>query len=351
MTTTARVLESPSPLVDALERELHPDPSSGLLGGALREVPWHVWHRALGAPLHEFLQRPGKEFRAELTRIFFALGGRKEPPPENLALIVEVLHAGSLIVDDIQDESEERRGGPALHQIHGVPLALNAGNWLYFWAYALLGEIDLPDEAAVRAHRLVTRALLDCHAGQGLDLSVRMSDVAQAAVPAVVRASTLLKTGSLLGLAAGLGALVGGATADAIAASARFGQDLGTGLQMLDDLSGLVSPRRAHKLRGPRQRPTLLGVGLARGESGAGGVPGAPRGSAARRAEARLVAAGGAPGQLMSQMRALLMPDARRIVHDHLESAFGRLTAAVPGPLSTTTALRRELDRLEKSYV
>ena len=94
---------------------------------------------------------------------------------------------------------------------------------------------------------LMTRALLDCHYGQALDLSVRVSELAQGEVASVVRAATALKTGSLVGLAAGLGALVGGAADETVRASIRFGRDLGAGLQMLDDLSGVTSSRRAHK--------------------------------------------------------------------------------------------------------
>jgi len=49
------------------------------------------------------------------------------------AVAIELLHNALLIHDDIEDESEERRGRPALHQLHGIPLAINAagdGAWL-----------------------------------------------------------------------------------------------------------------------------------------------------------------------------------------------------------------------------
>jgi hypothetical protein len=52
--------------------------------------------------------------------------------------VVEFIHAGSLVVEDIEDGSRIRRGRVALHVRYGMPVALNAGNWLYFWPFELL---------------------------------------------------------------------------------------------------------------------------------------------------------------------------------------------------------------------
>ena len=338
MTNSAHVFASRTPLLAGLDRELDTDT------GPRHGVPDRIWNRAIGQPLREFLERPGKEFRGELSEIFFRLGGGSEPPPTNLPLIVEALHAGSLIIDDIEDESMERRGRPALHRIHGVPLALNAGNWLYFWAYSLLDELSLSAEMRVVAERLTTRALLDCHYGQALDLSVRVSELTQAEVPSVVRAATELKTGSLLGLAAGLGALLGGATRDTVTSAIRFGRELGTGLQMLDDLSGVLVARRAHKghedLR--LDRPSWPWAWLSANLDG----PAYER----LRAEGAAVQAGAEPGPLLCELQGLLGPFARRRVREHLELSLNRLAVALP-PRTSLVALRRELERLEKSYV
>lgn len=338
MTTSAHVFTTRSPLLEGLDRELDSEPGSG------HGVPARIWKRAIGQPLREFLERPGKEFRGELTEIFFRIGGGSDATPTNLPLVVEVLHAGSLIIDDIEDESLERRGRPTLHRIHGVPLALNAGNWLYFWAYSLLDELRLPAEARALAERLTTRSLLDCHYGQALDLSIRVSELSQTEVPSVVRAATELKTGSLLGLAAGLGALVGGASRDTVAAALRFGRDLGTALQMLDDLSGILVARRAHKghedLR--LDRPSWPWAWLATSLDGPA--------YDALRAKGDEVRAGADADPLLSDLKSLLAPFAKRRVHEHLELAQSRLAAALPTRTSLA-ALRRELERLEKSYV
>lgn len=65
------------------------------------------------------------------------------------AVAMELLHNAFLIHDDIEDESELRRGLPTLHEIHGVPLALNAGDGL-----AILGFEPLRRNAKLLGHRL-----------------------------------------------------------------------------------------------------------------------------------------------------------------------------------------------------
>jgi geranylgeranyl pyrophosphate synthase len=167
--------------------------------------------------------------------------------PPALPLLIELLHAGSLIVDDIEDDSEQRRGGPTLHRRYGLPVALNAGNWLYFWPQLLLSRMQLPPLARLEAHERITDCMLRCHEGQALDLTVRVTDLDRADVPAVVRTLTTLKTGRLVGLATALGAIAALATSRRTAALARFGCDVGVGLQMLDDLSGALNPARHDK--------------------------------------------------------------------------------------------------------
>jgi len=204
--------------------------------------------RALIAPLREFLGRPSKAIRARLVDLGFRLaGGVAGACPPELGLLVEALHAGSLVVDDIEDGSTERRGAPALHVIHGTPAALNAGNWLYFWPQVLLSEMALPDSVRLRAHERIARCLARCHEGQALDLTVRIWAVPEHEVSRVVRAITVRKTAGLLELATTLGAIVAGADSERIEAIARFGREVGIALQMLDDASGVLVEARRHK--------------------------------------------------------------------------------------------------------
>jgi len=344
MNTSAAALEHQSPLVTLLDREFAADSLGDLAGGGGAAVPWRLWSDALYAPLREFLQRPGKELRAELVTACFHLGGRKEAPPPELPVIVELLHAGSLIVDDIEDGSLERRGAPALHRIHGVPTALNAGNWLYFFPFEILEQLDLPPHVRLRAYRLMTKTLHECHYGQALDLNARLTDLEQSEVAAVVHTTAQLKTGSLMGLAAALGALAGGAEPTVVDAALRFGRELGVALQMLDDLSGLLSDRRRDKgeedlkLGRPTWPWSLLSTML---DADA---------YFDLRERARGVQQREPAHSLLVDLRRRLGGHAQKRVHAHLEQAFGRLAEATPNGMQLG-ALRREIERLERSYV
>lgn len=215
-------------------------------------VPSAMWWRALAGPAEEFLSRRGKELRATLVQTGWRLAGGAEMP-DSLALIVELLHAGSLVIDDVEDNSDERRGRPALHHVFGVPLAINTGSWMYFWSLAEIAGLGLPAANELAMYRAACSTLVRCHQGQALDLAVRISDLALTDCANVVAATTRLKTGTLCGFATSVGALALGAPCDALE---RFGTAVGTALQMLDDV-GSITTRRAkarEDLRG--ERPT-----------------------------------------------------------------------------------------------
>jgi geranylgeranyl pyrophosphate synthase len=226
-------------LSDALVDALAPSGSSSLD----LSVPAHVWEAALYGPAAAMLDRPGKDVRARLVKAGWMLGGGAAGTcPEAITRVIEILHAGSLIVDDVQDGSLERRGGPALHCMVGVPLAINTGNWMYFWALTELTRTELPG-ACERAIATLVR----CHQGQALDLATRIVDLEMREVPAVVAATTRLKTGALCRLATELGALAAGAPDWAVTAIGTLGEGAGIALQMLDDLGCLIAEDRRPK--------------------------------------------------------------------------------------------------------
>jgi geranylgeranyl pyrophosphate synthase len=344
MTHSALALEQQGLLIGRLDREFSADSLAELADGSAKDIPWRLWRQALYAPLSDFLSRPGKEFRGELLAQCWHFSGHKDGPPPELALIVEALHAGSLVIDDIEDESLERRGRPALHRLYGTPAALNIGNWLYFWPFRLLESAELTGEIRAAAHRFITQVLLECHYGQALDLSVRLADLEPAEIPGVVRAITELKTGSLVGLAAGLGALASGAEERLVRAATQFGRGLGTALQMLDDLSGVATETRFHKgLEDVTHgRPTWPWAWLA--------LTLEKQTFADLRAEARAVEGGASAEPLARELGRLVAPHGKKRVHLFIEQVFARLSAAVP-PGSALGGLRLELERLERSYV
>ncbi len=209
------------------------------LPSAPANISSDLWERALKGPLRDILSRPGKQFRGRLVHLAWRLGGRDDMPPKQLPLVVELLHAGSLIIDDIEDGSEERRGKPALHHVHGLPVALNTGNWLYFYSIRTLQSLPLPRAVRSQLEELTNRIVLMCHEGQALDLTARVTQLEHYEVAGVVQTISEYKTGALMALASGMGAIAAGAEIAVRDALLRFGSRLGVGLQMQNDITEL----------------------------------------------------------------------------------------------------------------
>jgi geranylgeranyl pyrophosphate synthase len=352
MTHAASHDEKVAPVLAALDRLLARIAPTTPRGGdaatrcASENMPFELWKRALFGPVQEFLRRPGKEFRGKLTQLAWRGAGGRGEMPHALPWVAELLHAGSLIVDDVQDDSSHRRGGPALHRLIGAPLAINTGTWMYFWALSLIEELPLPELARGELTRECITAMMKCHQGQALDLSIHIGQLEPRQIPAAVAATTRNKTGVLMGLAARIGALAAGASAERCAAIAHFGEELGVGLQMLDDLGAITSRSRRDKgledLRGGR--PTWPWAWLCSTVDEL----------AVARLQQRLRAAT-APSAgddeaeaVMLALRDAALPVGRPAVRGHLQ----RCLHDVAAHLSTEahTALVREIERLEASY-
>jgi geranylgeranyl pyrophosphate synthase len=198
-------------------------------------------------PIAGLASNPGKRIRAQLVSFSYRLLAGDRPLSyaatkrhRSCAEAIELLHAGSLIVDDIEDGSTVRRGRPALHRVYGMPIALNAGNWLYFWPAALLKQSGLSEDDLLLVYEHYHSTLLRAHFGQALDLGTRVDTLAQDAVTEVCLASMRLKTGALMGFATLLGAALADASEQLLSSIEQFGRDLGVALQMFDDLGNAI---------------------------------------------------------------------------------------------------------------
>ncbi len=203
-----------------------------------------ILNSSLFEPIGDLLSRPSKNFRSALVRAgyLFARETVAQSGARTCSILsnaLEAIHAGSLIIDDIQDGSRERRGSPSLHEKYGLPLALNAGNYLYFQPFAWIESLGLPERTELRIYRLCHEAMLNAHIGQALDLGTKMHLIERADVEEICRNTSRLKTGSLTSLALTCGAAAGGASDSVIERLKKFGENLGIALQRFDDIGNL----------------------------------------------------------------------------------------------------------------
>ncbi len=239
--------------------------------GELPAPPREELRRALNAPALDLLRRGGKRWRP-LVLVLAARSFGREDGALSLAPLVEIAHNGTLIVDDIEDSSDTRRGAPAIHLVHGVDAAINAGNLLYFLPLALIDGLSPPaaKPATDRAMRLELHAryalhMRRLHLGQAMDIAWHRD---HAALPARgdYLAMCALKTGVLARAAAELGAIAAGAPGpEAERLGAAF-EAAGVAFQILDDVRNLRSGNPGKKrgddiVEGKKSLPVILACG------------------------------------------------------------------------------------------
>ncbi len=207
---------------------------------------------------HEWLARAGKRWRPFLT--VAARQALSDDPTGDIpydlrrvAVAVECFHKASLIHDDIEDEDETRYGEDTLHTEHGVPVALNIGDYLLGEGYRLLAESEVDAETRVKLLQAASLGHRTLCLGQGAELSWARN-------PEVLKSTEVLriferKTSPAFDVALRLGALYAGANEKTLDVIARYSRSLGLAYQVRDDLDDLAEDAEASDLLA--LRPTL----------------------------------------------------------------------------------------------
>lgn len=197
-------------------------------------VTYHMgWSGAGAGP-----EAQGKRIRPLLVLLTTASCEADWYPALPAAAAVELIHNFSLVHDDIQDNSDLRRGRPTVWKQWGVPQAINVGDALF--VLANLAVLDLapayPLEIAFQAASLLQNACLDLTRGQFLDIAYETrNDLKLEDYWLMVGG----KTAALLSTCCALGALLGGADEERRLAYRDFGHYLGLAFQAQDDLLGI----------------------------------------------------------------------------------------------------------------
>jgi geranylgeranyl pyrophosphate synthase len=223
-------------------------------------------------PIREIVDRGGKGWRSYAALACVDVVGGDSRRFLHWLALPEILHVGSLIVDDVEDESTIRRGGPACHVVHGVPIAINAGTAAYFLAEPPVLDEDLPAEAKLKIYRLYFDAMRAGHAGQALDLT-SADDLARNAVEtglsyeleARVLALHRLKTAVPAGMLARIGAILGRGTDEQVEGLGAYFETVGLAFQIMDDVLNLRGFEGDLKERGEDIRQGKLTLPIVRG--------------------------------------------------------------------------------------
>lgn len=199
-------------------------------------------------PCRNLVQLGGKRWRPLLLVLCAEMANKEIPGNEksvrlenayNLTPLVEFAHTASLIHDDIEDSSDMRRGRPATHITYGMDVALNAGSWLYFQATTCIKTLKVSEKEKLEFYELFLEELRRLHLGQAMDIFWHRN-------PEIIpsedeyKAMVRNKTGTLARLAVELGILAGGADIKTAERAGKIAEDIGTGFQILDDVTNLT---------------------------------------------------------------------------------------------------------------
>ena len=228
--------------------------SSGIVAEKLREygsivrdelqryLPQREPRRFLYDLVADYPQRGGKMMRPSLCISTARAFGASLEEALGSAIGIELMHNASLVHDDIEDESEERRGRPTLHRLHGVPLAINAGDLMSLMSLRpLMDSIDfLGPELALRIIEETDMMARETAEGQAMDLGWRLENTTSLCTDDYLQ-MVLKKTCWLTTIhPIRVGALIGTRGLADLDAFFRFGFFLGASFQIQDDLLNLA---------------------------------------------------------------------------------------------------------------
>jgi len=189
----------------------------------------------------DYPRRGGRAFRPSLCIATARAFGTPMELALRTAASIELIHNAMLIHDDIEDESEERRGKPTMHMAEGVPIAINVGDMLSLLSMRPLldNRHMLGPELSFKILEETERMARESAEGQAFELGWRRDNVDDVAEADYLR-MVLKKTCWLTTIhPCRMGTLIGGKGAFDLDRCIRFGFFLGAAFQIQDDLLNL----------------------------------------------------------------------------------------------------------------
>ncbi len=216
-------------------------------------------NKAIVDPLWEFLDRGGKRWRPILFLLICEALGKNPEDLVDFAIIPEVIHNGTIMIDDIEDASELRRGRPCTYKIYGLDVAINVGNSMYYLPLLPLVEHkeNISEEKLCRIYNIYVKEMINLSLGQGMDIVWHRGLVdADEITERDYLQMCAYKTGTLARMAAKMAAVLADADENIIERLGRFAESIGIAFQMQDDILDLTSKEFTQKKGGRGQDVT-----------------------------------------------------------------------------------------------
>ncbi|MGL4524347.1 MAG: polyprenyl synthetase family protein [Spirochaetia bacterium] len=216
-------------------------------------------------PIKHLIQLGGKRWRAiALVLTGEALNLPATPLLVKFASLLELTHTGSLIIDDIEDQSPLRRGKESAHICYGMDISINAGNYAYFLATNIIDSADLSIEKKYATFSAWAKAMRCLHIGQGLDITWHRENTFW---PSISQYSTMceMKTGGLSYLIGEWPGILTEMDQNKINSLGQAWRSIGLVFQILDDIKNLHGGIKGKMpaddlIEGKKSLPLILGI-------------------------------------------------------------------------------------------
>jgi geranylgeranyl diphosphate synthase type I len=200
-------------------------------------------NKAIADPIWDMLDRGGKRWRPALFLLICEALGKKTDYCLEFSIIPEVIHNGTLVIDDIEDSSEVRRGKPCSYRIYGNDIAINMGNAMYY--LPLLPLMVNRDKLSVEMQRDVyevyVQEMINLSMGQAMDIAWHRGIAnADALSEEDYLQMCAYKTGTLARMSAKMAAVLADADGRLVEKLGRLAECIGIAFQMQDDILDLT---------------------------------------------------------------------------------------------------------------
>jgi len=215
------------------------------------DIDVYALENALNKPFWDLLDRGGKRWRPYLFMLILEAFGVESKRYIDIAALVEIIHNGSLVIDDIEDGSDFRRGKPCLHKIFGVDIAINCGNWMYFLPllYIISKEKELGKERVWKMIKVYAEEMHNIHIGQALDIAWHKGICSNLTTESYMQMCAF-KTGVLARMSAKLAGIICNLPDEEVEKLGSFAESIGIAFQIQDDILNISESELARKKGG-----------------------------------------------------------------------------------------------------
>ena len=200
-------------------------------------------NKAVAEPIWEFLDRGGKRWRPSLFLLICEALGKNPENFVDFAIIPEVVHNGTIMVDDVEDASELRRGKPCTYKVYGLDIAVNAGNAMYYLPLLPLiqNREKISNEKLCRIYEIYVKEMINLSLGQATDIAWHrgMANADEIDEKDYLQMCAY-KTGTLARMAAKMAAVLADANDELVERLGFFAESVGLAFQMQDDILDLT---------------------------------------------------------------------------------------------------------------